>query len=178
MTDATTLLFALPGFRVLQVHSEPDGGRRVLVETVAEQGWCPSCGVASRWVHERPTSRVKDLPHGPVALRVWVRKRWYRCAETACERRSFTEVTGQLPARSRLTVRLRVLVERAVTKTNGAMSEVADDHGVAWWTVHRILLAAVARELGAAAPTPRIGIDETRTRRVRGLLEEIGWRRQ
>jgi len=31
MIDRTTLLFALPGFRVLNVTPEPDGGRLVLV---------------------------------------------------------------------------------------------------------------------------------------------------
>ena len=31
MIDRTTLLFALPGFRVLNVTLEPDGGRLVLV---------------------------------------------------------------------------------------------------------------------------------------------------
>jgi hypothetical protein len=31
MSDRTTLLFALPGFRVLDVSLEDGGGRRVLV---------------------------------------------------------------------------------------------------------------------------------------------------
>jgi hypothetical protein len=35
MSDRTTLLFALPAFRVLEVSLEPDGGRRVLVECLA-----------------------------------------------------------------------------------------------------------------------------------------------
>jgi len=47
MTDGTTSLLALPGFRVLEVSLEPDGGRRVLVESVEELGGCPSCGVLS-----------------------------------------------------------------------------------------------------------------------------------
>ncbi len=47
MDDRTTLLFALPDFRVLDVTREPDGGRRVLAESVAEEGGCPACGVLS-----------------------------------------------------------------------------------------------------------------------------------
>src|SRR4051794_41419037 len=57
MDDATTLLFALPGYRVLDVSPEPDGGRRVLVETEASEAACPGCGVFSRDVHERPVRR-------------------------------------------------------------------------------------------------------------------------
>jgi len=75
MIDRTTLLFALPGFRVLDVTLEPDGGRLVLVESLAKDGGCPWCGVISSRVKDRPTCRLKDLPHGSVPLRLWVCKR-------------------------------------------------------------------------------------------------------
>ncbi len=98
MSDGRTLLFALPAFRVLEVSLEPDGGRRVLVESVATGGGCPACGVLSDWTKDRPTSRIRDLPHGVVPLRVWIRKRRFVCAERASVRRSFTETSAQLPA--------------------------------------------------------------------------------
>jgi transposase len=177
MIDRTTLLFALPGFRVLNVTLEPDGGRLVLVESVTIEGGCPSCGVMSSRVKDRPTCRLKDLPHGGVPLRLWVCKRRFVCTEKLCARRSFTEVSDQIPARSRLTKRLRTKVSAAVTGTNRAISEVAGDYGVAWWTVHRILVAIAAKALGQAAPTTMIGIDETRARSVRWLFEDTGWRR-
>ncbi len=181
MSDRTTLLFALPDFRVLDVTLEPDGSRRVLVESVADQGGCPGCGVLSGLIKDRPTSRVKDLPHGSVPLTVWVRKRRFACAEVLCARRSFTETSAQLPARARVTTRLKAKVCAAVTTTNRAVSEVAKDHGIAWWTVHRILVKAAADLLGQATPTTMIGIDETRARSVRwiqeGIEQELTWRR-
>lgn len=161
------MLFALPGFRVLNVTPEPGGGRLVLVESVANEGGCPSCGVMSSRIKDRPLCRLKDLPHGSVPLHVWVCKRRFLCTEKLCARRSFTEVSDQIPARSRLTKRLRTKVSAAVTATNRAMSEVAGEYGVAWWTVHRILVAAAVQVLGQAAPTTMIGIDETRARSVR-----------
>ena len=181
MSDRTTLLFALPEFRVLDVTLEPGGARQVLVESVAEQGGCPGCGVLSGLIKDRPTSRVKDLPHGPVPMVVFVRKRRFACAEVRCGRRSFTETSAQLPARARVTTRLKVKVCAPVTTTNRAVSEVAKDHGIAWWTVHRILVKAAADVLGQAAPTSMIGIDETRARSVRwiqeGIEQKLTWRR-
>ena len=181
MSDRRTLLFALPDFRVLDVTLGPDGGRRVLVESVADEGGCPACGVLSALIKDRPTSRVRDLPHGSVPLVVWVGKRRFACIEVGCERRSFTETSAQLPARARVTTRLKVKVCAAVTKTNRAVSEVAKDHGIAWGTVHRILVKAAADLLGQAAPTTMIGIDETRARSVRWIQEGIEatstWRR-
>jgi transposase len=133
--------------------------------------------VISSRVTGRPVSRVKDLPHGPTGLVVWVRKRRFVCAEAGCPKRSFTQVSGQLPARSRLTVRLRVKVASAVARTNRAVSDVAAEHGLSWWTVHRVLVAAAAAALPAPAPTAVLGIDETRTRRVRCLFEDGAWSR-
>ncbi len=49
MSDRTSslfALFALLAFRVLEVSLEPEGGRRVLVESLAVEGGCPGCGVA------------------------------------------------------------------------------------------------------------------------------------
>jgi len=177
MIDRTTLLFALPGFRVLNVTLEPDGGRLVLVESVAKDGGCPSCGVMSSRLKDRPVCQLKDLPHGSVPLRLWVCKRRFVCTEALCSRGSFTEVSDQVPARSRLTTRLRAKVSAAVTATNRAMSEVAGEFGVAWWTVHRILVATAVAALGQAAPTTMIGIDETRARPVRWFFKETGWAR-
>jgi transposase len=181
MDDRTTLLFALPDFRVLDVTLEPDGCRRVLVENVADVGGCPACGVVSGLIKDRPISRVKDLPHGPVPLIVWVRKRRFACVEVACARGSFTETSTQLPARARVTTRLKVKVCAAVTTTNRAVSEVAKDYGIAWWTVHQILVKAAADVLGHASSTTMIGIDETRARSVRWIQEDIEktltWRR-
>jgi hypothetical protein len=92
-------------------------------------------------VKDRPICRLNDLPHGSVPLHLWVCKRRFVCSEQLCARGSFTEVSDQIPARSRLTTRLRRKVSAAVTATNRAMSEVAKDYGLAWWTVHRILVA-------------------------------------
>ena len=95
------MLFALPGFRVLNVTLDPAGGRVVLVESSASEGGCPSCGVMSSRIKDRPTCRLKDLPHGSVPLHLWVCKRRFVCTEQLCSRRSFTEVSDQIPARSR-----------------------------------------------------------------------------
>ena len=151
MSDRTTLLFALPQYR-LDVTPEPGGGRRVLVESIAEQGGAPACGVLSSVIRDRPVSRVKDLPHGLVSLLVFVGKRRFVCTQVLCERRSFTEATAELPARARVTTHLKAKVCAAVTTTNRAVSEVENEHGIAWWTVHRILVKTAADLLGQAPP--------------------------
>lgn len=90
MGDRRTLLFALSDYRVLDVTLEPGGGRRVLVESVAAEVGCSVCGVMSAQVKDRPTSRVRDLPHGPVPLVVFVRTRRFACVQ-GCVR------AGRLP---------------------------------------------------------------------------------
>ena len=94
-------------------------------------------------IKDRPTSRAKDLPHGAVAPRTWVRKRRFACVEPFYKRKSFTETSAQLPACARVTTRLKVKVSTAVTTTNRAVREVAKERGIAWWTVHRIRARSV-----------------------------------
>ena len=176
MDDPTSLLFGLDSFVVVDVARVGDGVR-VVIETVARPAPCPDCGTLSRRVKERPLARVRDLPVGGWPVAVWWRKRRLICVEVTCPKGSFVEVTDQIPPRSRLTGRLRHRLAAAIAGSNRAVSEVAREYQVAWQTAHSALVAAAARWLPAPEPTPVLGIDETRARRVRWILETAGWRR-
>lgn len=77
---------------------------------------CPACGVLSSSVKERVRTRPRDIPYGTTRLRlVWHKQRW-RCAERKCPRASFTEQVAAVPARARLTRRLRAELGAAVAE--------------------------------------------------------------
>ena len=82
-----------------------------------------------------------------------------------------------MPARSRLTTRLRDKIGAAIASGNRAVSEVASEYQVAWSTAHRALIALANQWLPEPEPTRVLGIDETRARSVRWVLEEAGWTR-
>jgi transposase len=177
MEDGTSLLFDLDGFRVASVVRSALGVRVVTIAGVAAEQACPNCGVYSHRVHSRWTQAVTDLPYGrPVQVR-WDKRR-FACVESACPRRTFTEATDQLGRRRRLTLRLRTQLEAAVSAGPRSVAEVAREYGVSWWSANQALIDRAADVLGPAPPgVRRLGIDETRVRRVRWLLEEAGWRR-
>ena len=68
MEDRTSLLLALPSYRLLDVALGIDGGLEVLAEVVDEEAGCPSCGVVSSRVRDRPLSRVRHVAHEAVAV--------------------------------------------------------------------------------------------------------------
>jgi transposase len=72
---------------------------------------------------------------------------------------------------------LRDKLARAIAASNRAVSEVAAEHDVSWHTAHRALITAANHWLPAPAPTRVLGIDETRARCVRWLLDAARWRR-
>lgn len=164
-------------FRVLQVERLGPEMVRVVVEVADPEGACPRCGVLSARVKERPLVRVKDLPASGQRTELWWRKRRLVCREPVCATVSFTQQSVAVPARARLTERLRAKVAEAIASGNRAVSEVAAEYGIAWTTAHRALVAAAARWLPAPEPTRVLGIDETRARSVRWVLEEAGWKR-
>ena len=121
--------------------------------------------------------RVKDLHACGQVVELWWRKRRLTCPEALCATRSFTQQSEAIPARARLTSRLRTALATEIASGNRAVEEVARTHGVSWPTAHRALVAAAARWLPEPEPTKVLGIDETRARSVRWVLADAGWYR-
>ena len=165
--DAATVLFNLPGYRVLDAHDDPGGGRRVLVEPVEVVGHCPDCGFDSARVHSRPVSRVADVPIAG-RLEVRVRKRRLWCDTASCDRVTFTLTTDQLGLRARITTRLAGRVVDALATEPRSVSAVGAEVGVSWPTVMRLVAATVtAVHDPDAVAVRRLGVDEHRFRRMR-----------
>jgi transposase len=186
--DAASVLFNLPGHRVVEALDLSDGHRRVVVEAVAAEDGCPGCGVVSDRVHSRSRQRLRDVPlpgsagvqGSPVEL--FVVKRRFVCTEPACPRRTFVQVTDEVPLRARVTTRLREAVLDAVVAGGRAVSAVAAEHGLGWWTVMSQVVFAglMLTEPGSvpAGTVRRLGIDEHRYRSVRYYRRLDGsWRR-
>ncbi len=161
--DAGKLL-ALDGFAVATVLVEADLARVVHVVTNDETAAaCPSCGVISTSVKGWSTTHPRDVPYGPDPMRlVWHKQRW-RCRETRCPRATFTESLPTVPARARLTTRLRAQVGAGVADGYSCVSSTARAHAVSWPIAHAAFITHVTDFLEADLPVVSVlGIDETR----------------
>lgn len=165
--DAASILLNLTDYRVITATHD-SSGRQVLVEPIATEAACPSCGVLTTRIQARPVHRVKDLPAGGHDLQVRVRKRRKACQEQACERRSFVQTTEQLPFRARITARLSQQLVDEMRCELRAVSRVAAAHSVSWQTV-MARLNPVCELVGNVDRMfiRRLGIDEHRFRKVR-----------
>lgn len=160
-SDSTTILFGLPGVRVLNVQHVAGGGRLVHVVTDdPTAAACPVCGVFSTVVRQRRTTRPRDVPYGETPLQVRWHKRQYACRESACPRKAFTEQIPELPAGARLTGRLRRHVARLVAA--GAAVSTACGALMSWPIGHAAFVAHADAQLAEPAPVRVLGIDETR----------------
>src|SRR4051794_215575 len=182
MDETTSVLFGLDDYRGLGGTRVDERVGRVVIEPIEREGACPVCGVLSARVKDRPLVRLRDLPASGQRVQLWRRRRRLACREPDCSRGSFTQASAQVPARARVTTRLRQALAEAIAGSNRAVAEVAaGEHGVSWHTAHRALVAAAARWLPEPTPTRVLGIDETGARSVRWILEEADahrvWRR-
>ena len=171
MEDGTTKLLGLAGLVVARVEHDAGDERARVVHVVTDgpgAACCPGCGATSSSPKAWATTRPKDLPYGPdpVGL-VWRKRRW-RCRNSGCRRKTFTESIEAVPPRMRTTTRLREAIAGGV-EAGRAVDEVASSHGVSWPTAQRAVAAYAARELGEPEPTPLLGMDETRFGRPRWI---------
>jgi transposase len=172
------VLFGLEDeFSVLDVQRVDATSVTVIIERTARDGPCPVCGVITGTVKDRPVMRLKDLAASGQTVELWWRKRRLVCRENLCPRKTFTQVSTAVRPRARVTERLRHQVAIAIASSNRAVSDVAREYRVSWPTAHKALIAAAARWLPEPAPTSRLGIDETRFRSVRWVLEGVSWKR-
>jgi transposase len=177
-SDDATRLLGLAGLAVERVALTPLGLRVVQLVTVdPDAAKCPDCGQVSTSGKEWTLTRPRDLPVGGTAVLLQWRKRRWRCRTTDCPRQSFTEQVPEVPARARTTTRLRDRLATAV-EDGRTQAEVAVTFGVSWPTVQRAVVAHGQRELGEPAPTPVLGLDETRFGRPRWARQpDGGWLR-
>jgi transposase len=174
LNDDTSVLFGLPGVRVLRVDLDGAGGRVVHVETGANTAasGCPTCGVVSTSVKGLVTTAPRDLPYGQASIAVlWHKTRW-RCREATCARLSFTESIEQVPAGWRTTGRLRTAMGTAIGDAARSVSEVATAFAMSWPTAHAAFVEHAEALLTEPAPTTVLGIDETRRGKPRWVRED------
>lgn len=136
MSDGTRLaekLLGLDGFRVLEVAEGPDE-LVVTIETTTTVTGCGACGTRAV-AHERRPIAIRDLAcFGRPGRLVWNKRRW-RCSESACPARAWTEHAEHLDAQVVLTRRAGVEACRQVGENARPVSGVAEEMGVCWWTV-------------------------------------------
>lgn len=131
---------------------------------------CPVCGVFPTSVRHRRTTRPRDLLYGEQPLVVRWHKVQYAYRGQRCPRTAFTEQILEVPARARLTGRLR----RSVAHQIGESLEVS----VASWRLmscpiaHAALIPCVDALLNEPEPVRLLGIDETRRGRPRRTQDE------
>ena len=88
-------------------------------------------------LHDRKPRWVRDLPvSGRPAVLVWHKRVW-RCGETACAQRTWSEPCQAIRARSVLTERVRAECARRVGQDATDVARVAVDLGVGWGAVMR-----------------------------------------
>jgi len=100
-------------------------------------------------------TRPRDVPFPARTRLVWHKRRW-RCLAPGCGRGSFTEVIPQLPARARVTARLKTAAGQAVVVGGRIIAQAGRDHDLSW--------PVVAAAFTAQAPPPCCRPNRSRSR--------------
>ncbi len=167
--DTASALLGVEGLRVIEAEAEADGTLTVWVATDhLGAAACPDCGTLSGRAHEYVLTRPRDLRRGRDRVAVtWLKRRW-KCGSRDCGRQTFTESLPAVPARCRLTARLRELAGAEVAGRGCTVAEAARWQQVSWPVAHQAFAAQADPVL--EQPLRRVthlGIDEHRRGRPR-----------
>lgn len=174
MPNDTTLLLGLDGVEVVSVSVHADGSPLILLATADERARaCPECGVQATRVKEWTTTQPRDLPvAGRHCDLRWHKRRW-RCDQAGCPRWSFTQSLPAIPARARLTVRLRESAGAAVGDLGRPVVQSARDHKISWPIVMAAVRVHAAKVIPVATPAvSMLGIDEIRRGKAKWRFDE------
>ncbi|MER6951475.1 transposase family protein [Nonomuraea sp. NPDC000554] len=172
MVNDTTRLLGLDGLAVVEVMARDERageGPIVWLATVDERArMCPGRGVRATQMKQWVTTWPRDLPvAGRRCALLWRKRRWI-CSKAGCPRKTLTEQVSQIPARARLTERLRRATGAAVADGGRTIVQSARDHGVSWPVASAAFTSHAGRVLPAEPkPITVLGIDETRRGRPR-----------
>ena len=160
--DRCDLLVGLDGFHVLEVL-EQSGRVQVVVESAPAPMGCLTCGVLVG-SHGRRDVVLIDVPcFGRPARLVW-RKRTWRCTETGCTGKAFTEQHEELARpRALLTTRAAWWAIGQLRREHASVAGIARQLGTTWRTVWRAvkpLLETMAADESHFADVTSLGVDE------------------
>lgn len=158
------MLVGLGDLHVTGVEFDHDVGLLTVgVESSRAPMGCTSCGVIA-YSHGRSDVTLVDAPcfDRPVKL-VW-RKRTWRCEESACPTRVFTEQDPDVAApRALLTTRACWWAINQIRREHASIRGIARQLGTTWntvWTSIEPLLQAMAADESRFAGVKRLGVDE------------------
>lgn len=151
-------------------------GLEVTVETSSMVPGCDGCGQRAD-LKDRHDVRHVDLPlFGRLVVLVWRKWRW-RCLNTDCDYRSWTERCDVIAGpRQLMTARAGRWATVQVGKKGRAVQDMADELGCDWHTVNDTVVAfgdaLIDADTGRVGDVEALGLDETLFQR------QSRWRRQ
>ena len=127
-TSLAETLLGLDGFQILEVHETADE-LIINIDTKSTIVCCPACGVRAQ-AKDRMRVDMSDLPcFGRPARLVWMKRRW-RCSDSDCDAKTWTETTDHVPPRGVLTNRCGIEATRQVGELARPISSIK--HQFTW----------------------------------------------
>ncbi len=116
-------LISLPGFRVSKIE-HTDGKIMIFASVVRNRSPCPLCGHFSKSIHGSYSRTISDLPVFNNAANLILKVRKFKCHNTGCLQKVFSEQTSHVKRYSRRTARASLLLDSLSIELTGKLGSM------------------------------------------------------
>ena len=152
-------LIFLPGFRVNNIKHN-NSSIYVFASIKSKRSQCPDCGSFSTSVHDSYTRKLADLSAFQNSTTILLRTRKFKCKDSSCDRKVFSEQTPHTMRYSRRTARASSILDTLSIELTGKLGSLLSKQLLLPVSTSTVTRIAMKQKLPEVIQPIVLGVDD------------------
>jgi len=152
-------LIFLPGFRIDNIKHN-NSSINVFASIKSKRSQCPGCGSFSTSVHDSYTRKLADLSAFQNSTTILLRTRKFKCKDSSCDRKVFSEQTPHTMRYSRRTARASSILDKLSIELTGKLGSLLSKQLLLPVSTSTVTRIAMKQKLPEVIQPIVLGVDD------------------
>ena len=152
-------LICLPKYRINKIEYS-NTSITIFASIKSRRSQCPACGSFSNSVHDSYTRKVADLSVFQISTTILLKTRKFKCKDSTCHRKVFSEQTPHLMRYSRRTTRAASILETLSIELTGKLGSLLSKQLLIPVSCSTVTRTALKQKLPEIVQPIVLGVDD------------------